>query len=175
MEGSTVQQDKIEKLKKMAENVRTGGKGTVRRKRKAVHKSAPTDDKKVQSTLKRLGLSPIPNCEEAHLFREDGKVLVFSQPKLQGSIGANTFALTGAAPELKDVTDLVSPELLSQLGGGQMAQLQELMARLQAEGSLGNAAAPEASAAAADDEGVPDLVETFEDAEKAPAAEASNA
>uniref|UniRef100_A0A7S1TLQ5 Nascent polypeptide-associated complex subunit beta n=1 Tax=Erythrolobus australicus TaxID=1077150 RepID=A0A7S1TLQ5_9RHOD len=158
----------------MAANVRTGGKGTVRRKRKAVHKSPPTDDKKVQSTLKKLGLSPIPNCEEAHLFREDGKVLVFSNPKLSGSIGANTFALSGT-PVLKDVGELVSPELLSQLGGTQIQQLQELMARLQAEGSLGSggaaasdgAAAAGSAAAAENDEGVPDLSEaTFDDAEK---------
>jgi len=36
--------------------VRTGGKGTVRRKKKAVHKTTTTDDKRLQNTLKRLGM-----------------------------------------------------------------------------------------------------------------------
>ena len=38
----------------------TGGKGTVRRKHKAVHKTATSDDKKLGSTLKKLGVTNIP-------------------------------------------------------------------------------------------------------------------
>ena len=45
-----------EKLAKMAAQVRTGGKGSVRRKKKAVHKTTTTDDKRLQNTLKRLGV-----------------------------------------------------------------------------------------------------------------------
>ena len=37
-----------EKLAKMAEQVRTGGKGSVRRKKKAIHKTTTTDDKRLQ-------------------------------------------------------------------------------------------------------------------------------
>ena len=37
-----------EKLAKMQAQVRTGGKGTARRKKKVVHKTAATDDKKLQ-------------------------------------------------------------------------------------------------------------------------------
>ena len=44
--------------------VRTGGKGSVRRKKKAVHKTAGTDDKRLQNTLKRLGINSIPAIEE---------------------------------------------------------------------------------------------------------------
>lgn len=43
---------------------RTGGKGSVRRKRKTVHKNVTTDDKRLQSTLKRLGVNAIPAIEE---------------------------------------------------------------------------------------------------------------
>ena len=43
---------------------RIGGKGTVRRKRKTVHKVAAQDDKKLQATLKRLGVNNIPGIEE---------------------------------------------------------------------------------------------------------------
>lgn len=44
--------------------VRTGGKGTVRRKKKAVHKTTSTDDKRLQSVLKRVGVNVIPGIEE---------------------------------------------------------------------------------------------------------------
>ena len=37
-----------EKLKKLQGEVRLGGKGTARRKKKVVHKTATTDDKKLQ-------------------------------------------------------------------------------------------------------------------------------
>ena len=43
-----------EKLKQMQANVRIGGKGTARRKKKVVHRTATTDDKKLQSSLKKL-------------------------------------------------------------------------------------------------------------------------
>ena len=41
-----------------------GGKGSVRRKKTAVHKTSTLDDKKLQTTLKRLQVNPIPNIEE---------------------------------------------------------------------------------------------------------------
>jgi len=47
-----------EKLKKMQNAVRIGGKGTPRRKKKVVHATAATDDKKLQSSLKKLSVSP---------------------------------------------------------------------------------------------------------------------
>ena len=43
-----------EKLKLLQAQVRIGGKGTVRRKKKVVHRTATTDDKKLQSSLKKL-------------------------------------------------------------------------------------------------------------------------
>lgn len=45
-----------EKLAKLQANVRIGGKGTARRKKKVVHKAASTDDKKLQSQLKKLNV-----------------------------------------------------------------------------------------------------------------------
>ncbi|CAA7054518.1 unnamed protein product [Microthlaspi erraticum] len=59
-----------EKLMKMANTVRTGGKGTVRRKHKAVHKTNTTDDKRLQSTLKRIGVNSIPAIEEVNIFKD---------------------------------------------------------------------------------------------------------
>ena len=46
-----------EKLKAMQESVRIGGKGTARRKKKVTHRTATTDDKKLQSSLKKLSVS----------------------------------------------------------------------------------------------------------------------
>ena len=60
---------------------RTGGKGTIRRKKKAVHKTATSDDKKLGNTLKKLGVTNIPAIEEVNLFTSDGKVIHFSNPK----------------------------------------------------------------------------------------------
>jgi len=70
-----------DKLKRLQNNVRIGGKGSVRRKRKAVHKVVSGDDKRLQSTLKRLGVNTIPGIEEVNLFRKDGKVIHFENPK----------------------------------------------------------------------------------------------
>jgi hypothetical protein len=41
-----------------------GGKGSVRRKKQPVHKAASTDDKRLNTTLKRLGVNSIPGIEE---------------------------------------------------------------------------------------------------------------
>ncbi|VDP15485.1 unnamed protein product [Soboliphyme baturini] len=48
----------------MQSQVRIGGKGTARRKKKVVHKTATTDDKKLQSNLKKLSVTNIPGIEE---------------------------------------------------------------------------------------------------------------
>ncbi|KAB5516812.1 hypothetical protein DKX38_027460 [Salix brachista] len=83
-----------EKLMKMAGSVRTGGKGTMRRKKKALHKPSTTDDKKLQSTLKRIGVNTIPAIEEVNIFKDD-LVIQFVNPKVQASIAANTWVISG--------------------------------------------------------------------------------
>uniref|UniRef100_A0A453MIK0 Nascent polypeptide-associated complex subunit beta n=1 Tax=Aegilops tauschii subsp. strangulata TaxID=200361 RepID=A0A453MIK0_AEGTS len=90
-----------ERLMKMAGAVRTGGKGTVRRKKKAVHKTATTDDKRLQSTLKRVGVNTIPAIEEVNIFKDD-LVIQFLNPKVQASIAANTWVVSGT-PQTKSM------------------------------------------------------------------------
>ncbi|CAI0460638.1 unnamed protein product [Linum tenue] len=102
-----------EKLMKMAGSVRTGGKGTVRRKKKAVHKSTTTDDKKLQSTLKRIGVNTIPAIEEVNIFKDD-LVIQFVNPKVQASIVANTWVITGS-PQTRKLQDIL-PGIINQLG-----------------------------------------------------------
>ena len=93
-----------EKLKMLQAQVRTGGKGTVRRKKKVVHRTATTDDKKLQSSLKKLSgklaffvwnskasfilnhvpfpVNNIPGIEEVNMIKDDGTVIHFNNPKV---------------------------------------------------------------------------------------------
>ncbi|KAI7747946.1 hypothetical protein M8C21_030571, partial [Ambrosia artemisiifolia] len=48
-------------------------------KKKAVHKTTTTDDKKLQSTLKRIGVNLIPAIEEVNIFKDD-VVIQFLNP-----------------------------------------------------------------------------------------------
>lgn len=88
-----------DKLKKLQAQVRIGGKGTPRRKRKIVHQTAATDDKKLQSTLKKLSVNTIPGIEEVNMIKDDGTVIHFNNPKAQASLASNTFAITGHAEQ----------------------------------------------------------------------------
>ena len=89
----------------------------MRRKKKAPHRTATTDDKRLQNTLKRLSVNTIPGIEEVNLFMDNNNVLHFSNPKghpssqshcldmyplscaaaVQASITANTYVVSGTA------------------------------------------------------------------------------
>ncbi|XP_046750128.1 transcription factor BTF3 homolog 4 [Diprion similis] len=143
-----------EKLKKLQAQVRIGGKGTPRRKKKVVHATAATDDKKLQSSLKKLSVNTIPGIEEVNMIKDDGTVIHFNNPKAQASLSANTFAITGHG-ENKQITEML-PGILSQLGPEGLTQLKRLASSV-AGSAVGKAALEE------DDE-VPDLVENFDEA-----------
>ncbi len=51
------------------------------RKKKAVHKTTSTDDKRLQNTLKRLGVNTIPGIEEVNIFKDNNEVVHFVNPK----------------------------------------------------------------------------------------------
>eukprot|EP00252_Welwitschia_mirabilis_P001591 TRINITY_DN11489_c0_g1_i1.p1 TRINITY_DN11489_c0_g1~~TRINITY_DN11489_c0_g1_i1.p1 ORF type:complete len:155 (+),score=35.79 TRINITY_DN11489_c0_g1_i1:280-744(+) len=146
-----------EKLMKMAGAVRTGGKGTMRRKKKTVHKTTTTDDKRLQSTLKRIGVNTIPAIEEVNIFKDDS-VIHFVNPKVQASIAANTWVVSGS-PQTKKLQDLL-PGIINQLGPDNFANLRKLAQQFQKQ----DAQPPTEE----DDDDVPDLVEgeTFEEAAK---------
>ncbi|KAK4768485.1 hypothetical protein SAY87_003626 [Trapa incisa] len=156
-----------EKLMKMAGSVRTGGKGTMRRKHKAVHKTTTTDDKRLQSTLKRIGVNAIPAIEEVNIFKDD-VVIQFTNPKVQASIAANTWVVSGT-PQTKKLQEIL-PGILNQLGADNLDNLKKLAEQYQKKGTVGDGVA---AAGEEDDDEVPELVagETFE----AAAAEESHA
>lgn len=80
---------------------RVGGKGTVRRKAKAVRKNATQDDKRLKASLNKLNVRDIPAIEEVNLFKDDGHVVHFANPKVQASIAANTYVISGNAQTKK--------------------------------------------------------------------------
>jgi nascent polypeptide-associated complex subunit beta len=152
-----------EKLQRLAGAVRTGGKGTVRRKKKAVHKTTSTDDKRLQSTLKRLGVNTIPGIEEVNIIKDDS-IIHFTNPKVQASIAANTYVVSGPS-QVKSMADLLPG--LGALGNDptNLANLQKLAAqysRAQGGGAQGIVEEDDDE----DDDDVPDLVENFEEAAK---------
>ncbi|XP_076905824.1 nascent polypeptide-associated complex subunit beta-like [Bidens hawaiensis] len=151
----------VEKLMKMAGAVRTGGKGSVRRKKKAVHKTATTDDKRLQSTLKRIGVNSIPSIEEVNIFKDDS-VIHFLNPKVQAAVAANTWVISGT-PQTKKLEDFF-PGIWNQLGQDELKKLAEQYQK-EVPGA-GEAAAAAMATIKEDDDEVPELVpgETFEEA-----------
>merc|ERR1711988_2090259 len=123
----------------------------------AIHKTTTTDDKRLQNTLKRLGVNNIPAIEEVNLFKDNGTVIHFTNPKVQASIAANTYVISGHA-ETKKLQDLL-PGITNQLGPDNLANLKKL-----AETYQGGNPPPGANADDDDDEDVPDLVDNFEEA-----------
>ena len=130
----------------------TGGKGSIRRKKKvATRSSAAQSDAKLSTTLKKLGATNIPGIEEVNFFKEDGKVIHFKNPKVQAAIAANTYIISGPS-ETKPLQELL-PNIVSQLGVDNLSQLQQMT------GAGGMAAQPSITEGNDDDDDVPDLVD----------------
>ncbi|KAL6988942.1 hypothetical protein U1Q18_014692 [Sarracenia purpurea var. burkii] len=151
----------VEKLKKMAGAVRTGGKGSMRRKKKAVHKTTTTDDKRLQSTLKRIGVNAIPAIEEVNIFKDD-VVIQFINPKVQASIAANTWVVSGS-PQTKKLQDIL-PGIINQLGPDNLDNLRRLAEQYHKQAPGAGSGAGATTTQEDDDDEVPELVagETFE-------------
>ncbi|EUB54985.1 Transcription factor BTF3 -like protein [Echinococcus granulosus] len=143
--------ERLQALKSVSEQARIGGKGSARRKRKVVHKSAATDDKKLQATLKKLGINVIPSIEEVNMYRADGTMIHFKNPRVQASPQANMFAVSGLA-ENKTLNDLF-PNMMSQLETAKQ-RLSKMSEAAQGETK---------DTAEDDDDDVPELVGDFEE------------
>jgi len=150
-----------EKLAKLQAQVRIGGKGSQRRKKKVVHRSSATDDKKLQNSLKKLTVNNISGIEEVNMIKDDGTVIHFNNPKVQASLNANTFAVSGHA-ENKQITEML-PGILSHLGAEGFNQLKRLASSVNPALFSG---AVSAAGIDEDDDDVPELVEDFEAASK---------
>ncbi|KAM9479786.1 transcription factor BTF3 homolog 4-like isoform 3-T4 [Salvelinus alpinus] len=151
-----------EKLAKLQAQVRIGGKGSARRKKKVVHRTATADDKKLQSSLKKLAVNNIAGIEEVNMIKDDGSVIHFNNPKVQASLSANTFAITGHA-ETKQLTEML-PGILSQLGADSLTSLRKLAEQFPRQ--VLDSKSPKAEDIEEEDDDVPDLVENFDEASK---------
>ena len=72
----------------------------------------------------KLQVNNIPGIEEVNMIKDDGTVIHFNNPKVQASLAANTFAVTGHG-ENKQITDLL-PGILNQLGAESLTHLKKL-------------------------------------------------
>jgi nascent polypeptide-associated complex subunit beta len=96
------------------------------------------------------------------MFKKDGTVLQFNNPKVQASLGSNTFAISGHA-ESKDINELV-PSLFRDFKPENLGAIKNLISSGKA---FASSAAASGSAAVPTEE-VPE-VESFDDATKAEA------
>ena len=156
-----VNQDKLRKLQQQGDKSRIGGKGTARRKKKVVHKTA-TDDKKLQNSLKKLAVNSIQGIEEVNMIKDDGHVLHFPNPKVQASLSANTFAISGNCEE-KPLTELlpgIFNQLVSARGAESLSQLRKLAQNYPTQEGVGNLGDID------EDDEVPELVGNFDEPSK---------
>ncbi|EFA77605.1 nascent polypeptide-associated complex NAC domain-containing protein [Heterostelium album PN500] len=139
----------IEKLNKLAEKVRTGGPGSVRRKKQVVHnKAGGVDNRQLQAKLQSLGVRPIQGIEEVNLFKTDGTIIHFDNPHVQTA--QKTFVVSGTAQN-KTLQELL-PGIISHLGADNIENLKKIAEQFQVRGD--NKA----------DDDVPTLVDNFETA-----------
>eukprot|EP00358_Blepharisma_japonicum_P000105 CAMPEP_0202946078 /NCGR_PEP_ID=MMETSP1395-20130829/8347_1 /ASSEMBLY_ACC=CAM_ASM_000871 /TAXON_ID=5961 /ORGANISM="Blepharisma japonicum, Strain Stock R1072" /LENGTH=113 /DNA_ID=CAMNT_0049646451 /DNA_START=126 /DNA_END=467 /DNA_ORIENTATION=+ len=106
------------------------------------------DDKKLRSSISKLGVQPLPAIEEVNFFKDDNTVLHFVNPQVNANIKDNFFVVSGTG-EVKTIKDLM-PGIITQLGPKNLDVLKDLV---------------QASKEQAGGEEVPDLVggQNFED------------
>ncbi|KAM0046554.1 putative nascent polypeptide-associated complex NAC domain, NAC A/B domain superfamily [Helianthus debilis subsp. tardiflorus] len=99
-----------------------------------MHDSMPTYDERLQSTLERIGVHTPPGLEEVEhvcIFKDD-TVIQFFNPKVEVSIQANTWVVSGS-PQVQNLHDilLLLLGILNQLGPENLANLAKLAEQLQ--------------------------------------------
>ena len=83
------------------------------------------------------------------MIKDDGSVIHFNNPKVQASIGANTYVVSGPS-QTKNLQDLL-PGIIPQLGPDSLQNLKRIAQGFNKGGE------------GAGDDDVPDLVENFEE------------
>ncbi|KAG5362214.1 Nascent polypeptide-associated complex subunit beta [Yarrowia sp. C11] len=143
----------------------SGGKGTPRRPgKKVAGRNISEDEKKLSATLKKFNAQEITGISEVNMFKEDGTVLHFPKVHVEGSVQANTFAISGPS-STKDIAELI-PDILPQMGQDALLQLQQAavqFSKLQEQAKKAAAAGGADAAKETGDDEIPNLVENFED------------
>uniref|UniRef100_G3U5R3 NAC-A/B domain-containing protein n=1 Tax=Loxodonta africana TaxID=9785 RepID=G3U5R3_LOXAF len=148
-----------EKLAKLQAQVRIGGKGTARRKKKVVHRTATADDKKLQFSLKKLGVNGKSGClpvKDAFNFLI---ILVFE--KMTSSFASQSLLVSSGLPVA------LIPSRFKRMGVefGLLGVTGILSICRHFPFTAVDGKAPLATGEDDDDE-VPDLVENFDEASK---------
>jgi len=128
------------------------GRVRLEERRRLCIKQLPLMIKKLQSNLKKLSVTNIPGIEEVNMIKDDGTVIHFNNPKVQASVPANTFSITGTA-ENKQITEML-PGILNQLGAESLTHLKKLANNVTTQFKT------------TEDDDVPELVGDFEEASK---------
>lgn len=84
-----------ERLDRMAEVVRAGAVGGVRRRHRAARRPVAVDDTKVQQSVKKLGVAPIGEIEQVEMVMVDGVVVQFEAPSVQACVHNNIYVISG--------------------------------------------------------------------------------
>merc|ERR1711978_345543 len=115
-------------------------------------------------SLKKLSVNNIPGIEEVNMIKDDGTVIHFNNPKVQASLAANTFAVTGHA-ENKQITEML-PGILNQLGAESLTHLKRLASNVSGGQGMGGMEGAGGAMDEEEDDEVPDLVENFDEVSK---------
>ena len=121
----------LEARKKLAEkfsntDIRLGGKGTMKRKMKVVHKAGTGDDKKTKGLIKKLGAQPLNEIVEMNFFTNDNQVMQFKNPEVHGSLQNQTFIVSGNF-ELNHLKNCFA-DVLTQLSPAQLEKMKNEIA-----------------------------------------------
>lgn len=95
------------------------------------------------------------------MFKDNGEVINFANPKVQASLTSNIFAISGQS-ETKPLTEML-PTIMQQLGGDNMFNLKNLAKELE---KTAQELKVNQGTAANQDEEIPELVENFDEASK---------
>lgn len=113
-------------------------------------KAVVAEDKKLKAALNRLNCKDVPGIDEVNMFKDDGNVLQFRNPKVQAASGCYVIA---GNHEVKKF-DQILPSIFQQMGPEHLEALKQQLY------SMGGAAAAGGSASS----DFPAVDGTFEDA-----------
>ena len=100
-------------------------------------------------------MQALQDIDEVNMFRDDNTVIHLKRPQTQFSVRENLLVVAGT-PETKNLADMM-PDILKQVGPQQYQFLKT---------QLGDAVGAKGAAKEDDGDDVPELVGTFEDAQK---------
>jgi len=159
-EADKILEARAKLAEKFGDGTRTGGKGSQRRKHKAVHHTQLNDDKKLKSIIKKFNVHPLNDISEVNMFKDDGTILNFKNPEVMASLPSNTLVVIGKS-DTKSVKDLL-PDIIQHLGPKQFESLKDLIKTTKRPAESGIKEQP-----GEEEEDIPNLVnQNFEDKAK---------